>query len=182
MRKAEFSGRAASLRKHPNGRGLRPSTPRVTRTRAGRPKNLPSGPHGHLLPPRHCTLPWVRTTLGSPRPLHPSSLTLIPAAQDRPDRSPSQRLWPVPQFAPPAVRAGVGAGNSWGRGPWGEATRHSRVELLFILSPPPSPLPHEVTRSPRSLRLGSGHFRAAQGTAERWRFGRVGGGYPDASS
>ena len=125
-------------------------------------RKSPSRRHGPLLPPGPRTSLWVRTTLGSLRPLHPSSPTPSspPAAQARPARSPNQEGRPVPQFAPPAVPAGADAGNGWGKGPREAATRHSRVELVVHpLAAAVATASRSDFRSARSLRLGSDHFR-----------------------
>ena len=131
VKKAGFSGRAARLRKHPNRRGLCHSTPRVTRTRAGRPK---TSFRAARPPPDPRTPHFALGPCDPGEPETPASLVpklLISAG--RPARCPSQRAWPVPQFAPPALREGVGAKNRLGEGAWRAATRHSRVELIHPL-------------------------------------------------
>ena len=150
VKKAGFSGRVARLRKHPNRRGLCHSTPRVTRTRAGRPKTSfraarpppdPRTPHFALGP---CD-PGVPET---PASLVPNPL--MPAGRTGPAR-------PQPEseiMACAAVCAACSAGGGGrreqlgGRGPRGRPRATHASNLLFILSPPPSPLPHEVTSAP----------------------------------
>ena len=162
VRNAEFSGRAARLRKQPNGRGLRPSTPRVTRTRAGRPKiSFRAAPPPPVPRTPHFALgPYDPGVPETPASLVPNPL--IPASRPGPAR-------PQPEseiVACAAVCAACSAGGGGrrerlgGRGPGGAATRHSRVELVV------HPLAATVAiasrsdfRSPKSLRLGSGHFR-----------------------
>ena len=79
---------------------------------------------------------------------------------------------------------GWAQGTVGGKGPWGAATRHSRVELVVHpLAATVATASRSDFRSPRSLRLGSGHFRLLrEGTAERWRVGRVGSGYRGSPS
>lgn len=148
-------------------------------------RKSPSRRHGHLLPPGPRTSLWVHMTLGSLRPLHPSSPnpSFPPAAQARPARSPNQEGRPVPQFAPPAVPAGADARNGWGKGPREAATRHSRVELVV------HPLAAAVTtasrsdfRSARSFRLGSDHFRLRGAQRNVGELAGRGAGTPGRSS
>ena len=67
VRKAGFRAKGDRLRKHPNHRGLRPSTPRATCTRrAGRPKIPFRAARPPPPPPRPRTSSSVRMTLGPP--------------------------------------------------------------------------------------------------------------------
>lgn len=152
VRKAGFRAKGDRLRKHPNHRGLRPSTPRATCTRrAGRPKipfraarpppPPPPPPHVVLGPydpgtPRHPGIPRPQTPFPR-RPRRPGQ----PAAPAREgSRCRSLRL--------PRSRRGRARGAVGGRGPGGRPRGTHASNLLFILSPPPSPLPHGVTSAP----------------------------------
>ena len=184
VRKAQFSGSAARLRKHLNRRGLRPSTPRVTRTRAGRPK---ISFRAARPPPAHRTPHFALGPYDPGVPETPASLVpnpLIPAGRPGPAR-------PQPEseiVACAAVCAACSPGGGGrreqlgGRGPGGRPRATHASNLLFILSPPPSPLPHGVTSAPPGPSPRVRPLPVAQGTAERWRVGRVGGGYPGTPS
>lgn len=109
-------------------------------------------------PPRFALSP---DGLGSLGPLHPASQPPPPCRLPGPEpaSSPSPGGRPGPQSVRRRGPRG-GAGNGWGKGPRGTAMRHSRVEL--VVHPLAAAVPtasRSDFRSPRSLRLGSGHFR-----------------------
>lgn len=126
---------------HPPGRGVHKSS---------------SGRHCHLLPatPRSALGPYDPEACGTPASRLPSPLSPSPPAA-RAALSPSPGGRPAPgSFAAASPGAGGRGERLGGRGPWGAATRHSRVELVvhpltaavatasrsdfrFAVSPPP---------------------------------------------
>lgn len=152
---------------HPPGRGVRKS---------------PSGRYCHLLPgtPRSALGPYDPEVSGAPASRLPRPL-FVPAGrlgrggpQPKPGREAGagelRRLQP---------RWGRAQGTVGGRGPGGRPRATHASNLLFILSPPPSPLPHGVTSAPPGpLPLRARSLPAAHGAAERLRAGPVWDKYP----
>lgn len=163
----------------------RPSAPPATRThRGGASKNLLPG--GAATPPG-----TPRVALG-PYPAPHPCMTPPPPAPLLPRRPPGPRR-PAAQAQaagrrrgvsplPAPVEAGAG-GTAGGRGPAGRPRATHASNLLFILSPPPSPLPHGVTSAPPGLpppppSLGPGHFRLRAAQRNVCALVRCGAGIP----
>lgn len=134
VRKTGLAGRATETAKPPGSPPLHAAAPRtwggaagISSFRAARPP-LPRAP---------------RFALGPGGPGVPGPL--LPAARPvRPRPRPGGR--PVPQSVRRHVPAGAGAGGTvGGRGPGGRPRATHASNLLFILSPPLSPLSHRVT-------------------------------------
>lgn len=103
---------------HPPGRGVQKAA---------------SGRHSYLLPgpPRFAVGPYDPRVSGTPASRLPSPL-LFPAGrlgQGGPQPKPGREDG-AGEFCRRQPRWGAGAGNGWGKGPRGAATRHSRVELV----------------------------------------------------
>lgn len=136
---AAFREKAAKLRKHPKRRG--PAPPRRRQpapTRAGRPKK-------NLLPGGAASPPPARAGGGSGVPATSAALSRPRRARGRREaRATAAREQAARLSARPAL-AGAVPGDGWGKGPRGRPRVTHASNLLFILSPPLSPLPHGVT-------------------------------------
>lgn len=183
MWKAGFRGRAARLRKHPKTAAVSAPPRRwpPAPTGAGRPKfsfraSRPPPPRDPALRPRSVRSRRLRDPCITPP--QPPLLPGRPPGTGRPAAQAGEggRRRGV---SPPPAPLGEGAGNGWGKGPRGAATRHSRVELVV------HPLTAAVATASRSdfrsagspLQLRARLLPAAQGAAERLRAGPVWGGY-----
>lgn len=119
----------------------RPSTPPAARTHQG-------GASENLLPGGAASPPPARATPGSSG----SGVPATSATLSRPRRARGRREARAAAARERAARlsarpapAGAVPGDGWGKGPRGRPRATHASNLLFILSPPLSPLPHGVT-------------------------------------
>lgn len=119
----------------------RPSTPPAARTHQG-------GASENLLPGGAASPPPARAAPGSSG----SGVPATSAALSRPRRARGRRKARAAAARERAARlsarpapAGAVPGDGWGKGPRGRPRATHASNLLFILSPPLSPLPHGVT-------------------------------------
>lgn len=146
-------------------------------------QNSPSGRHGHLRPgtPRFARGLYDPGVSGTPASRLPSPL-FFPAGrlgrggpQPKPGREDG-----AGEFLRRQPRWGKARGTVGGRGPVGRPRATHASNLLFILSQPPSPLPHGVTSAPpgRPSSLGPGYFRLRRAQRNVCALARCGAGMP----
>lgn len=127
-RSAEVPPLHAAGSPHPPGRGVRKKTP------SGR-CGLPSPPPARAAPGSGGSgVPATSAALSRPRRARGRREARAPAAREQAARLSAR---PAP--------AGAVPGDGWGKGPRGRPRVTHASNLLFILSPPLSPLPHGVT-------------------------------------
>lgn len=184
MWKAGFRGRAARLRKHPKTAAVSAPPRRwpPAPTGAGRPKfsfraSRPPPPRDPALCPRSVRPRRLRDPcITPPSPLFfPAGRLGRGGPQPKPGREDG-----AGEFLRRQPRWGRARGTVGGRGPVGRPRATHASNLLFILSPPPSPLPHGVTSAPpgRPSSLGPGYFRLRRAQRNVCALAPCGAGMP----